>query len=530
RQLFEDSNANITFKITPIGQIVISEQEQTQAEQIMLVQQQFSLIFLILIPISIVTNLFDYLWAVLEILSWVNNFYFLNVNYPFNVEVLLLNSDWSSIINFPTYQELNQPGCDYYFQAPKRFQDKGIDPLFINNAQIPFMFILSALSLYLINYIFLVFFSYLNLFFNKEIKLNRKRFSIFNLQVIKKTVNTQVKPIDQVQVENKQYIQRIITFLSFTSNGFKNKIKQTLTLCLLDITLACMLQFTFSKPDSNIIVGVNQLMAFFATGLILFQLFQSYFVLNIHKCLAENKQFQEKYEIYYENINTDDSFGYYYNFFGITRKITYVCFLVLYYYIPILQTLFCFSSTSLGFFLLCYKNPYNFNLTLIHLIIVIISISDLINIQFIKENIINLGWVIISLILFSILIEICSLIQGILQYFYNCFVFIKIQERNKTRPKKIRLQKSKSKMQNENSSKQLIKEAIQIEIYHAIKYLNKEDFSFQFEIYIIIDYFFRIFAIVQFYDSIHIWFLYYLYLNLFQFSTVKQEQQKSKFF
>ncbi|CAD8157783.1 unnamed protein product [Paramecium octaurelia] len=436
RQLFEDSKTNITFKITPNEQIVISGQEQSQAEQITLIQQHFSLIFLILIPISIITNLFDYLWAVLEILSWVNNFYFFNVKYPFNVEVLLLNSDWSSFVNFPTYQELNQPGCDYYFQAPKRFQDKGIDPLFINNAQIPFMFILSALSLYLINYILLVFFTYLNLFFNKEIKLNRKRFSIFNLQAIRKTINTQVKPIDQIQVENKSYFKRIITFLSFTSNAFKNKIKQTITLCLLDITLACMLQFTFSKPNSHIIVGVNQFMALFATGLILFQLFQSYFVLNIHKSLAENKQFQEKYKIYYENINPDDSFGYYYNFFGILRKIIYVCFLVLYYYIPILQALLCFTSTSIGFFLLCYKNPYSskyqyilqlildFNLTLIHLIIIIISISDLLSNQFIKNNIINLGWIIISLILFSIFIEVCSLIQGILKYFYNCFVFI----------------------------------------------------------------------------------------------------------
>ncbi|CAD8128762.1 unnamed protein product [Paramecium sonneborni] len=439
RLLTENNKPNVVYKISPKEQLILSDQQKQQTESFNVIQQSFSLIFIILIPISIVTNLFDYLWSVLEILSWINNFYFINVKYPFNVEIVFLNSDWSSLINFPTYQGFNQPDCDYYFKAPIRFQNKGIDPLFINNAQVPFMFILTSIALYIVNYILLLFFNYLNVLLSKQYKFNQKHFSIFNLQAIKekKQISISNQQENQVKIENNKILQIIVNLLSKSSNQFKNKIKQTISLCLLDITLACMLQFTFSKPEQHFIVAINQLLACLSVLLIIFQLNQSYSLLRIHKLLAENKIFKEKYEIYYENINTDDCFGYYYNLIGLLKKIFYIFFMVFFYYIPILQALFCFISTSIGFALICYKNPYttksqyvlqlilDLNLSLINLILVIFSFYDYSNYQYIKDNIDTLGWIIISLIIFSIFLEICSLLYGLLKYFYQIVLILK---------------------------------------------------------------------------------------------------------
>ncbi|CAD8122832.1 unnamed protein product [Paramecium sonneborni] len=125
----------VKFSIEPEEQIIRSDTEQAQAELIQIYMENFGLLILILIPLSIITETYEYLWGILEVLSWINNFYFLNVRYPFVAEYFFLLSDWSQILDFPTFQGWNQPGCDYYFQAPLRFQNKGINPLFINNVQ-----------------------------------------------------------------------------------------------------------------------------------------------------------------------------------------------------------------------------------------------------------------------------------------------------------------------------------------------------------------------------------------------------------
>ncbi|CAD8063532.1 unnamed protein product [Paramecium primaurelia] len=439
RLLLEKNIQEIQFNIHPQEQIILGENEKKLGEQIQNAQTAFNFIFLTLIPISIILNVYDYLWAVLEILSWVNNFYFLNVHYPFNVEMFFLNSDWSSIITFPTYQGLNQPDCSYYFQAPQKFQNKGIDPLFFNNIQIPFIFIFITFILYAINFLLLYFFKALNQLKKiKQIKINHKHFSIFNLQAIKKTQHSLV-----LQQQNEQKIQvnniliKIISFFIITDNKLKNKLKQTLSLCLLDITLAIMLQITFSNNNQNIIVGLNSFFAIFSINIILFQLYQQYKTLNLHILLAENKQYKEQFEIYYENINTKEQFGYYFKFFGLIRKILYIFFMVYYYYTPIVQTSLCFISTSIGVMFILYQNPYNtkkefysqliseLSLSLILLITVLFSINDTKQIIFIQENTVNLGWAVISFVLLAIFVQVFGLTYGLITNIYQIILKIK---------------------------------------------------------------------------------------------------------
>lgn len=66
-------------------------------------------------------------------MSWMNNFYFLNINYPENVRIIFLQAEWSNIINLPSLQIFNKPNDDYYFLAPIKFVEKEIDPLLFNN-------------------------------------------------------------------------------------------------------------------------------------------------------------------------------------------------------------------------------------------------------------------------------------------------------------------------------------------------------------------------------------------------------------
>ncbi|CAD8120181.1 unnamed protein product [Paramecium sonneborni] len=430
RLLFEVKS--VQYDITPSEYLVLENNNKKQQGYIQSAQQSFNLTFLFLIPISIIFNLFNCLWAVLEILSWINNFYFLNVKYPFNVELFFLNSDWSNLIGFPTYQGLNQPDCNYYFEAPKRFKDKGIDPLFFKNIQTPFMFLLTFIIIFLINYLFYSFFSLLDNTLKRKIPQNNKKFSIFNIQIKKQAYQNSIKVQQQMVVQNP-YMKYITNLLKRNSVNLIKQFKQTISLCLLDITLAILLQLSYSKNNSNIIVGLNQFFAIITIGIIIFQLYMQYQILNIHKLKAKNKHFEELYGVYYENINLENSFGYYYEFFGQISKILYIFFMVNQYYTPILQVTLCYLSSSLNFVFLLYQNPYhskkeyviqiilNFCISFIIFIVISFAINDQITVEFIEKNKNTLGWIIIALVILAILTEFCILIFGLLKRIFEIF-------------------------------------------------------------------------------------------------------------
>ncbi|CAK62678.1 unnamed protein product (macronuclear) [Paramecium tetraurelia] len=446
-RLLNQSENIIQFEIEPEELIIQTDNQQNQADSISSAQQSFGLVFIILIPISIITNLFDYLWAVLEILSWINNFYFLNVHYPFNVEIFFLNSDWTSIINFPTYQGLNQPGCIYYFQAPQRFESKGINPLFLNNAQIPFMFIFSATAIYVMMKSLFLLLLLIRSKLNEKNNPKEKRFSIFHLEGIKHIENKKTEKNGQM-MKNKDHklLNSLIIQLNSIQKELKKKVKQTISLCLLDITLAIMLQINYAENLDHIVVGINQLLAVVSISLILFHLHQSYNTINIHKLLAENEYFKEKYEIYYENVNTDSAFGAKYKFFGLLRKIFYI------FFTPLLQTLFCFVASNFGLALILYENPYktkaqftfqiisDLSLSSILLIIVLFAFNDQTQIQFIETHKITFGWIIIAFVILTLFVEISVLFYQLVKSFYSIFKLLRgcipklLQKREETNP------------------------------------------------------------------------------------------------
>ncbi|CAD8124129.1 unnamed protein product [Paramecium sonneborni] len=441
RSLQQQENT-IQFDIKPEEFIVKSDNQLQQANSISNAQESFGFIFLILIPISIITNLFDYLWAVLEILSWINNFYFLNVNYPFNVETFLLNSDWSNFFNFPTYQGLNQPDCDYYFKAPLRFQYKGINPLFFNNVQIPLMFIFSSIVVYLLITFLLKILRLKNQTqIEQKIIQSKKKFSIFklndNTQTQKLKNQEKIKSNKKKNFRNHKILDSLINLLCLVQKELKKKIKQTVSLCFLDITLAIMLQLNNAQHLNNFVVAINQIIAFFSISLILYYLYECFQTINIHKHLAENQFFKEKYYIYYENVNTNSSYGYKYKFVGLLRKIFYIFFMVYCYDTPLLQTLCCFLSSNLGLALILYENPYqtkfqfifqffsDLSLSSILFIIVLFAFNDQRQVSFIEDKKIILGWIIIAFVILALSVEIIVLFFQLILSFYSAFKLMK---------------------------------------------------------------------------------------------------------
>ncbi|CAD8214473.1 unnamed protein product [Paramecium pentaurelia] len=95
-----------------------------------------------------------------------------------------------------------------------------------------------------------------------------------------------------------------------------------------------------------------------------------YYLLKINN-IKKNLRFMNKFiliQFYYEHVETKESFGYYFKFFGLIRKKLQIFFMVNYYY-PLFQTSLCFVSSLIGIVFIFDQNPYNskieFNILLI---------------------------------------------------------------------------------------------------------------------------------------------------------------------
>jgi len=85
---------------------------------------------------TIVLGGFNFFWTILDILTWINNFYFINVCYPENVRMFFQQLEWGDLFMIPSIITLNSEEDDYYFEAPPKFVEKNVDPLFANNIQL----------------------------------------------------------------------------------------------------------------------------------------------------------------------------------------------------------------------------------------------------------------------------------------------------------------------------------------------------------------------------------------------------------
>ena len=78
--------------------------------------------FYFLGPATVLLGGFNFFFSILDILAWLNNFYFINVMYPPNVNILFLNPAWSIINPFDfTPIQIDEGEADY-IGSPLRFE------------------------------------------------------------------------------------------------------------------------------------------------------------------------------------------------------------------------------------------------------------------------------------------------------------------------------------------------------------------------------------------------------------------------
>lgn len=119
--------------VKPRRKVYYSDAEKAQAQTVVAVSNTMSLVLILIGPMTIILGGFNFFWTILDILTWINNFYFLNVDYPENVRLFFQKLEWGDIFMIPDIFTLNSEDDEYYFEAPPKFKDKDVDPLFANN-------------------------------------------------------------------------------------------------------------------------------------------------------------------------------------------------------------------------------------------------------------------------------------------------------------------------------------------------------------------------------------------------------------
>ncbi|CAD8112980.1 unnamed protein product [Paramecium sonneborni] len=425
KRILDEDSSSQEIVIVPQRQVYVNQEQKEQGQKVASASKAMSQSIVAFAPLALIFGGFKFIWAILDILSWLNNFYFLNVNYPENVRLLFQQAEWSNIITFPTINILNQPHDDYYFQAQPKFTDKDIDPLFFNNIQIVFIFLLQVFFTKLICCSLR---NLLQRYYKKILILNQTK-SIFKLSEFEIEIQQQNQKIQPRQQTLIYQIPKIFTplysqCLIFESTFVANLIK-TLQLSYLDITLAIVLQITNQQTAHNLIVKVNIAFAFFFIIILIYLICFSYTITSSHQLKLNYEHFQKRYSCFYEELKTDSKIAMMYSFVNLLRKTCFIVATVVLYNIPIFQTTVCFLSCLLNIIFLLMGNPFttkkqfilNFIPDLCILLIIGITIIFAFQDKFQildDQNIYILGWIVALCIYISIILQLLFLLKEIL--------------------------------------------------------------------------------------------------------------------
>ncbi|CAD8102908.1 unnamed protein product [Paramecium sonneborni] len=416
--------------VTPRRLIYYNEDQKAQAQSVVAASSNLTFLLQLIGPLTIVLGGFNFFWTILDILTWINNFYFLNVDYPMNVKLFFNQLEWGDIINIPDFITLNSPDDSYYFEAPPKFTEKDVNPLFLNNIQLFCGLILLAI----IGYIFSICIVSIieNKFKSNNLKVHKiEIFSVSEMNQINKIeiISTKKQPIKQFNFQSKEmpYLINIIyeDILWFKEN-FRAKLLQIIGLVFLDICLACTLQLQYKKNEDSTIIKLNILLA--VIGIIfIMSVFKLYsFVCSQHAILYEAQKFKNYYSSLYEGINTKQVLARNYCYVNLMRKAFFIYFTVYFYDVPLLQTSLCCSICFLNLAFILYQNPFenrtiliqtsipDFCIFIIIFITVLLAIHDVSDI-FSFDQKYFIGWVILFFIGFSIFVQLIFLFQQFYQ-------------------------------------------------------------------------------------------------------------------
>ncbi|CAD8129010.1 unnamed protein product [Paramecium sonneborni] len=427
--------------ITPRKQVFYNQEQQAQAKNVVSASSTFTLLLQLIGPLTIILGGFNFFWTILDILTWINNFYFLNVDYPLNVKMFFNQLEWGDIMNIPDVISLNQPDDAYYFEAPPKFTEKDVNPLFFNNIQIFIIMIFLVFLMYFLSRIYVNFIETKYYFRTKR----THQIEIFSLNQNQQQNHTNLKINQQKKVSKKisQPIRNPPQILSLIYKealqfnlNFRAKLIQVIGLVFLDICLACVLQLKYSQNQNFSIIIINIISAYIGILFIvlIFKLYK--FVCSQHPILYQNKKFSQNYSSLYEGINTNKHLAKNYCIVNLIRKTMFIFFTVYFYELPLLQTSFCCLSCFSNLALILYENPFenkkiliqiaipDFCIFIIIFLTVILAIHDVGEILNFQEKYM-IGWIILFFIGFSIFIQLVFLLKQFYQDMKERYLSIK---------------------------------------------------------------------------------------------------------
>ncbi|CAD8214267.1 unnamed protein product [Paramecium octaurelia] len=421
-RLLEEDDDIREIIVIPRKSVYYNQAQIAQAQAVVSTSNQLQFLLQLIGPLTILFGGLNFFWTILDLLTWINNFYLLNVDYPLNVKMFFQHLQWDDIFNIPEFISLNQPTDPYYFEAPPKFNEKNINPLFLNNIQVFSCLILLAILIYFLSL------TVIRVFEKQIPKTNapRKGITVFTVCYVESNMQTQEQQQPKYPMNEKlQKLPSIVVLLIRESYKYKltflSKIFAITNLLLLDIFMASLLQLICEKKKDYFIVTINNLLAIFGLIFILgmYQLYE--FVSSKHYLLLNHSSFSNKYSSIYEGIDYKNKIAKKYCYFNLIRKIAFIISIVIFYEKPVLQTTFCCLSCFINQAFLLYQNPFDSKIQLIQtgvpdfsifciiLLTVLISVDDLTNILSFDQKY-NIGWAIICLISLSILIQLIFLL------------------------------------------------------------------------------------------------------------------------
>ncbi|CAD8198393.1 unnamed protein product [Paramecium octaurelia] len=438
-----DESPTKEIVIVPKRQVYATEEQKEQGEAMASTSKSISSSIVVFAPLALLIGGFKFIWAILDVMSWMNNFYFLNVQYPENVRLIFQQAEWSNIINFPQLDIFNKPSDEYYFQAQIKFTEKDVDPLFFNNFQIVIIFLFQVLITWLICFVIR---NTIQGYYKKNIRTKIANHQIFQLKTNNKNnlvleneklQSTIQKQITTLEIPNQ--LQSIYFSCLDVERSFVANILKTIQISYLDILLAIILQLTNQQTANNYIVKINVILASISIGIIFSLIYLSYQISVQHHLKLENKHFSRRFNCFYEDVKTNSQISMNYSFLNMLRKTIFITATVMFYDFPIYQTSVCFLSCFLNIILLIHCNPFNnrqqyimnfipdFCICIIVGLTIIFAFQD--QFQLLEDDTIYLlGWIVGACIYLSILLQLMFLIKVLIQSIWdkikNLFVFL----------------------------------------------------------------------------------------------------------
>ncbi|CAD8156328.1 unnamed protein product [Paramecium octaurelia] len=464
RRVLEEETREII--ITPRKKIIYSQNQVKQAESASDAQSTLGELMYFIAPSVILLGGFNFFWTIMDILSWINNLYYINIYFPENVRMFFQKSAWGDFQLFPAFFVLNEPTDPYYIESPKKFMEKGVDPIFLNNTWTCFAIIAITIAVQLFSCVVLFILECIwppitqktSSFSNKIFQLHETKASPnkFNSNLFSKQKNQQapVELIHQIIINPRRRFPYLIDKIyqplhKFKVNFLSNFLK-SLNLAFLDLVLAIILQIT-TVPSSLMdyqIVFANQIFSYVSISVCVFILIVSYYVTTKHHMLLDHEIFQNQYGTLYESINTKSSTAMMYSFINLNRKALFVIVVVYFYYQPLLQTVFCCFISFLNIALIIYENPFTSNAELIQngvpdfciFVLMLLStgfaLDDIIGLLSADQRF-QIGWLMIGTIGLSIFVQLVFLLREFVTDLQEKFliVFKKIQDCLKSKNK-----------------------------------------------------------------------------------------------